>query len=92
MRRFRDGVGATQGVKLTMEACCIMFSVKPEMEKNPDGAVLCPLLVSDRVVVSSRRWRPGGLHAVAGKGLSEELRHPTYWLIAHRCARRTRAR
>ena len=26
------------GVKLTMEACCIMFSVKPEMEKNPDGA------------------------------------------------------
>ena len=25
------------GVKLTMEACCIMFSVKPEMEKNPDG-------------------------------------------------------
>ena len=37
MRRFRDSVGATQGVKLTMEACCIMFSVKPEMEKNPDG-------------------------------------------------------
>ena len=30
------------GVKLTMEACCIMFSVKPEMEKNPDGAVPCP--------------------------------------------------
>ena len=29
------------GVKLTMEACCIMFSVKPEMEKNPDGAVQC---------------------------------------------------
>ena len=28
------------GVKLTMEACCIMFSVKPEMEKNPDGTVL----------------------------------------------------
>ena len=27
------------GVKLTMEACCIMFSVKPEMEKNPDGIV-----------------------------------------------------
>ena len=26
------------GVKLTMEACCIMFSVKPEMEKNPDGS------------------------------------------------------
>ena len=26
------------GVKLTMEACCIMFNVKPEMEKNPDGA------------------------------------------------------
>ena len=25
------------GVKLTMEACCIMFNVKPEMEKNPDG-------------------------------------------------------
>ena len=23
------------GVKLTMEACCIMFSVKPEMEKDP---------------------------------------------------------
>ena len=30
------------GVKLTMEACCIMFSVKPEMEKNPDGAAPCP--------------------------------------------------
>ena len=29
------------GVKLTMEACCIMFSVKPEMEKNPDGGVRC---------------------------------------------------
>ena len=30
------------GVKLTMEACCIMFSVKPEMEKNPDGVFQCP--------------------------------------------------
>ena len=30
------------GVKLTMEACCIMFSVKPEMEKNPDGVFRCP--------------------------------------------------
>jgi hypothetical protein len=26
-----------------MEACCIMFSVKPEMEKNPDGGV-CSVL------------------------------------------------
>jgi dynein heavy chain len=25
------------GVKLTMEGCCIMFGIKPEMEKNPDG-------------------------------------------------------
>jgi CBS-domain-containing membrane protein len=44
VRRFRDGVGATQGVKLTMEACCIMFSVKPEMEKNPDGACAVSLV------------------------------------------------
>ena len=25
------------GVKLTMEACCIMFGVKPEVEKDPAG-------------------------------------------------------
>ena len=39
------------GVKLTMEACCIMFSVKPEMEKNPDGARAVSLLTpSTRLV------------------------------------------
>ena len=37
-----------------MEACCIMFSVKPEMEKNPDGAVRCPgFFVDFRVEASA---------------------------------------
>ena len=43
------------GVKLTMEACCIMFSVKPEMEKNPDGTVLCPSYAVDARRLEERR-------------------------------------
>ena len=41
------------GVKLTMEACCIMFSVKPEMEKNPDGARAASFMTRLR---QGRRW------------------------------------
>ena len=40
------------GVKLTMEACCIMFNVKPEMEKNPDGLIA----VSLTRLRQGRRW------------------------------------
>ena len=43
------------GVKLTMEACCIMFSVKPEMEKNPDGARAGSLLTPSTRLVLIRR-------------------------------------
>ena len=43
------------GVKLTMEACCIMFSVKPEMEKNPDGLYFCVLLTPSTRLVLIRR-------------------------------------
>ena len=42
LRSPRNTRNRRAGVKLTMEACCIMFSVKPEMEKNPDGAMPCP--------------------------------------------------
>jgi dynein heavy chain len=31
------GVNAPGGVKLTAEACCIMFKVKPVKIKDPDG-------------------------------------------------------
>ena len=41
------------GVKLTMEACCIMFSVKPEMEKNPDGARAASFMTRRH---QRRRW------------------------------------
>ena len=46
-------VSTQAGVKLTMEACCIMFSVKPEMEKNPDGARAASFMTRLR---RGRRW------------------------------------
>ena len=48
-------VSTQAGVKLTMEACCIMFSVKPEMEKNPDGLYFCVLLTPSTRLVLIRR-------------------------------------
>jgi len=46
------------GVKLTMEACCIMFNVKPEMEKNPDGAL--PRLLNAFTLSTRVESRRGG--------------------------------